>query len=177
MSNYYEGIPFGSKIGRGRRRNRSIFPFIAGLLVVVIAFSLLTSQLSALWAGEDGEPKVTLSPTAKPIVVVIPTPLPTEPPLPTATPTPEPTPAPTPGPEWLVVANTGGQGAYIRSNPASDERIKAWLDGTRMQVIGPDQEVEGVSWKRVRDPAGNEGWVPAQYLAPAPGAPAPTPPA
>jgi hypothetical protein len=37
-----------------------------------------------------------------------------------------------------------------------------------MVVIGEDRQVDGTVWKHVRDPDGNVGWVPAEYLAPAP---------
>ena len=33
-----------------------------------------------------------------------------------------------------------------------------------MEVIGADREAEGIVWRNVRDPKGNTGWVPAEYL-------------
>jgi hypothetical protein len=75
-------------------------------------------------------------------------------------------------PTVLVVGNTQGIGVYIRPTPSMAGQIKAWPDGTRMTVIGPDQQAEGMTWKNVRDPDGNVGWVPAQYL-PEPGQAAP----
>ena len=79
-----------------------------------------------------------------------------------------------------VVANTGGDGVYIRRTTDMADRIKAWPDGTEMVVVGPDVTVEGRPWRNVRDPDGNEGFVPVQYLVvelvnqPALAAPAPT---
>jgi SH3-like domain-containing protein len=32
-----------------------------------------------------------------------------------------------------------------------------------LRVLGPDQTVNGVVWRQVEDPAGNQGWIPAQY--------------
>lgn len=67
-------------------------------------------------------------------------------------------------PQVLVVADTGGSGVFIRRTPANSDKIIAWPDGTRMIVVGPDTQSEGRTWKRVKDPAGNEGWVPSEYL-------------
>lgn len=77
-------------------------------------------------------------------------------------------PSPTPGPETLLVGKTGGDGVYIRSSIKPEKKIKVWPDGTTMAVVGNDQTVDSRTWKNVRDPAGNVGWVPAQYLVPTP---------
>ncbi len=74
------------------------------------------------------------------------------------------TPTPTQGPPVMVVANTGGQGVWLRRSPTAGDRVKAWPEGTRMTVVGQDKQAEGLIWKNVKDPAGNVGWVPAQYL-------------
>ena len=79
----------------------------------------------------------------------------------------ESTPAPDTTDVTYVVANTGGSGVYIRSTLDPADRIKAWPDGTNMVVVGPDVTEDGVVWKNVRDPDGNEGFVPADYLVPA----------
>ncbi len=86
-------------------------------------------------------------------------------------PTPEPTAVlPTPAPEfyrgWLVVANTGGLGVYVRADPAAEaRRIRAWPERTRLEALGEEVEADGRRWVRVRDPAGNIGWVPAEYVS------------
>ncbi|MDA8219690.1 MAG: hypothetical protein M0Z94_18995 [Dehalococcoidales bacterium] len=106
-----------------------------------------------------------------------PTPTPTQ----TASPTPAPTQVavvptntPVPVPKRLVVGNTGGDGVVIRKEPGSGEVIKGWADGTAMLVVGDDREAAGRTWKNVKDPDGNEGWVAADFLvvpsAPTPGA-------
>jgi len=90
-----------------------------------------------------------------------------------ATPTPTPQPQPTPTPTAplsgkVQVANTGGVGAYIRRTPNMKDKIVAWPDRTILDVIGEDVDANGIHWKHVRDPKGNEGFVPSQYLVPAP---------
>ena len=61
-----------------------------------------------------------------------------------------------------------------------EDRIKAWPDETEMLVIGPDVVSQGRIWKRVEDPDGNVGYLPAEYaLCPDPtveSEPSPTPP-
>ena len=91
---------------------------------------------------------------------------------PTATPTEVP-PTRTVTANWTV-GNTGGEGVYIRRTADMDDRIKAWPDGTEMVVVGPDVTAEDILWKNVRDPDGNAGFVPAEYLI-APQAPETTP--
>ena len=69
-----------------------------------------------------------------------------------------------------------GDGVYIRRTPQMIDKIRAWADGTPMVVIGRDTFSGGVSWKSVSDPAGNLGWVPAQYLSSSKGQTASTKP-
>ena len=122
-----------------------------------------------------------------PAPTVVPTPLasPTATPpatatLPPATATTAPaTGTPSPGPrvdprttatppvgQWVAVANTGGDGVYLRRTPRLADRLTGWPDGTKLQVVGPDAQGDGQQWKQVRDPQGNVGWVPAQYVTP-----------
>lgn len=76
---------------------------------------------------------------------------------------------------WYVVGNTGGDGVYIRRTPRLADRIVAWPDGTRMESLMAEEYAEGRLWRRVRDPRGNVGWVPAEYLIALPSAAQPTP--
>lgn len=91
--------------------------------------------------------------------------LPTPPP---PTPAPATQPTATPTPRTFVVANTGGDGVFLRSAPLNGARLGAWGDGTPLQEIGPEQSVGGVQWRHVRTPDGGEGYVPSQYTAAAP---------
>lgn len=83
-----------------------------------------------------------------------------------ATPTP-PGPAVTPTPSLGstgVVANTGGDGVYLRHTPHLADRWVAWPDNTPLKLLGPVAQGDGQSWVQVRDPRGDVGWVPVQYV-------------
>lgn len=79
----------------------------------------------------------------------------------------DPTPVPaTPTPPVVRrVANTGGIGLYLRSEPRRAARLWAWPDGTVLRPTGVETEAEGLIWVQVYDPTQTLGWVPAQYLA------------
>src|SRR5438045_1599496 len=85
-----------------------------------------------------------------------------------------PLPRPDPGPAaaaqappngW-VVANTGGEGVFLRRTPRLEDRLIAWPDGTPLQDLGEEATGEVLTWRKVRDPGGNVGYVPTKWLAP-----------
>jgi hypothetical protein len=76
---------------------------------------------------------------------------------------------PAAAPSTVYIGNTDRVGAYLRRTPNLDDRLRAWQDGTELQVIGPDQTANGTTWKNVQDPAGNQGWIPSQYVVTTPG--------
>lgn len=119
--------------------------------VIIIMLALLTISLglAPACAGSNAAP----TPEASPAAAVA---------SPTASTAPPPEPSPTAAPS-LLVGNTGGLGVFIRRTPAGDQ-IRAWPDGATMTVIGEDKQAEGRTWKNVRDPDGNNGWVAAEYL-------------
>ena len=75
---------------------------------------------------------------------------------------------PTARPTSYAVSNTDGLGVYIRRTPNPEDKIRVWPDGTMMLVVGADQQAGGTTWKNVKDPAGNVGWIASQYLNPSP---------
>lgn len=72
--------------------------------------------------------------------------------------------ASTTAPTTMVVGNTDGMGVYMRRTPNLGDRLRAWPDNTRMEVLERDITSEGRSWLKVRAPDGSEGFVPAEYL-------------
>jgi len=63
----------------------------------------------------------------------------------------------------FVVANTGGEGVYLRRTPRLADRDTAYVDGTTLTAIGADEQGDEQSWHHVRAPDGKTGYVPAQY--------------
>jgi hypothetical protein len=85
--------------------------------------------------------------------------------LPTVTAAP-PTPA---QPRFFVVANTAGQGLFLRPQPSTEGNPIATLpDGTRVEQVGDDVPGGDRVWRRVRAPDGQEGYVAVDFLTPAP---------
>ena len=67
------------------------------------------------------------------------------------------------------VGNTNGQGANIRSEPGPSGRIlKTLSEGSNIEVLGEEREVDGQIWRRVRDTqSGVTGWIVRGAVAPA----------
>lgn len=63
----------------------------------------------------------------------------------------------------VVVANTDGEGVFLRGSKQMADRLQAYADGTVLTVTGPEEEGEGVKWLPVQAPDGTKGWVPTQY--------------
>ncbi len=65
----------------------------------------------------------------------------------------------------MRVAHTDGQGVVLRASPRIDDRTsRGFEEGDTVTVL----ERSGPDWARVRGTNGQEGWVPARYLDPAP---------
>ena len=113
-------------------------------------------------------PTYTPQPTSAPIIItvehivereVIVTVIPA-----TATRIPEPTATATVEAVTYVVADTDGDGVYLRRTAGGDDRIKAWPEGSEMVRIGKAVLADGRNWEHVRDRDGNEGFVPMRFL-------------
>jgi hypothetical protein len=64
----------------------------------------------------------------------------------------------------LLVTNVGTDGLSLRRSPGVGQRIKVWPDGSALTDLGETAEQSGKTWRRVRDPEGNEGWAAADFL-------------
>jgi hypothetical protein len=64
------------------------------------------------------------------------------------------------------VANTEGQGANMRAEPAPGATlVRTVRDGTELELIGAEREGGGRQWRNVRDPAsGASGWIVSELL-------------
>jgi hypothetical protein len=63
----------------------------------------------------------------------------------------------------FVVANTGGEGVFLRQAPKTGSRLAALAEKTVLVEVGTEQTLEGATWRHVRAPDGTEGYLPAQY--------------
>ena len=135
----------------------AILSFVVGL-PAALNMPLLTVRLPT----PTPQPSVTAvppTPTALAVKVVIGTPSATAD---------APRPSPTVQAQRFVVGNTNGDGVALRRTPNLNDRWVPWPDRTPMVVVGPDVTANGLTWKNVRDPRGNVGFIPSQYLVPAP---------
>jgi hypothetical protein len=67
----------------------------------------------------------------------------------------------------LKVTNTEGQGANMRQRASTTAPILRTLpEGAIVEAIGEPTNVEGRSWRNVRDQGGATGWVASELLAP-----------
>jgi uncharacterized membrane protein YphA (DoxX/SURF4 family) len=129
------------------------------VLLAVALFSLVPSSgnVTALSFLPDlKQASLNIWQSAKPVAQGTATPVAVASPTPAAT--------PTKAPAFLLVGNTGGVGVWLRGSPSMADKVRAWVDSTKMLVVGPECEAEGRVWCNVKDPAGNVGWIPAEYL-------------
>lgn len=125
--------------------------------VLIFALSQLPqSPLARRGAAGSAAPAPTITLALNNLPAVPPTATPLPPPMPAA-------PAIGGAKRTFGVANTGGEGVYLRRSPRLDDRLSAWPDDTRLEEIGPETTVDGVVWRHVRAPNGVEGFVPARY--------------
>jgi hypothetical protein len=94
---------------------------------------------------------------------------------PTASPKPEASPAPAadnPGAATeankVKVKESDGTGANLRDKPGQTGTVvKTIPEGTVLEVIGEDKQMDGKAWKNVKDEEGTTGWMASELLDPA----------
>lgn len=69
----------------------------------------------------------------------------------------------------FVVAGTGTEGLFLRSNPSTTGSVVATLpEGTKVQATGETSNDGTRTWRKVRTDKGQEGWVASDFLVAAP---------
>jgi hypothetical protein len=113
-------------------------------------------------SSSSPEPDIVASPSPSAAVAAAASPTPIAPPNPAVAAKPA-----APAEEHVKVANTGGDGANMRAEPATTGAlVKTVAEGTDLLVIGPDRDAGGRHWRNVRDPASNaSGWIVTDLLA------------
>ncbi len=148
---------------------------IGYLVVFLVAIALIIGVGGALYFGYDWVVRGSSGPSLAwlagaraeaSLATATSTPSPTAAPYLSPTPGVTPTPAVTATPVLRLarVGNTGGDGVYIRRSPNDEDRLLAWPDNTVLVLLGPETEAGGRRWYAVRDPRGNTGWIPGEYL-------------
>jgi hypothetical protein len=148
-----------------------------GILVTLAGIMLALGLVAAMLSRE---PLAVVLPTPNLIrLTAPPSPVPSPTPVP-ATPTPIPTLTPLPTPDLSIappvvmagyyaqVVNTQGIGVSVRAAAGTDS-IRLFLapEGTVLLVIGGPTEGGQFTWWQVRLANGTEGWIAADFLAPA----------
>lgn len=127
----------------------------------VLALSLTT--------GSGGQPTIVAPPPVKPLAAIAVKTSPTSTTNSTVTPIPTlPTPhaiaTPASGVQIATVGNTNGDGVFLRAAPRLSDKLSAWPDRTRVQLLGAEAVGDGQHWVKVQTSNGQVGWIPAQYL-------------
>jgi hypothetical protein len=149
------------------------------IAVAVLAIPLLVIvNLPRLFDLVGSVPSVAITPVAVATPFRLPDPTPPgksrfgpldEPPPPTLAPAATPTLAPraTPSGERIVVNNTGGLGAVLRSEPVSGRPIASLREQVELTVLERRTLPGQGEWLRVRTKEGQEGWVLGRVSRPA----------
>ena len=128
---------------------------VLGLLLAIVLVTGVAGLASMRRHGDRGQPRVAATEAVDGLAQ----------PTPIAMPTPQASLAA--APEQVKVANTRGAGVNLRATPGERApRMKTIPEGTSLVVVGPDQAVDGVAWRNVRDASGAVGWVAASFTIP-----------
>jgi len=76
-------------------------------------------------------------------------------------------PPPPQPPQFKVVANTHGEGVFLRKSVAQADRSRAVREGTTLEVTGATDTQNGTDWTEVRLPDGI-AWAPSKFLVDSP---------
>lgn len=173
-------MDIGSGFGGDDRQRYLRIALVAGVALVVLLLILIVAAIVRNRAsGED--PTATVARTStRPAIVASPAATPRSTVAVSVPPSTGPSTAPSAAPQTsarpsaaagrtFVVANTGGDGLTLRSEPSTNAQIITVLpDGQRLTEVGPGRNSEGRDWLNVRDEKGNTGWVAAEFASPAP---------
>ncbi|MDP8923825.1 MAG: SH3 domain-containing protein [Chloroflexota bacterium] len=132
------------------------------LLVVALGYGLIRFTVS-YFDTERPDPAALPKPTIAADVATAP---PTVPGVGVSPVAAQASPAPAGGARLRVV-NTENQGVRLRQRPSTEGQILRSLpEGTVVEVVGPDESADGITWRNVREPGGAVGWVAAEFVAP-----------
>ncbi len=146
------------KLDEPRHTERRYPEIVVVALIAAVAFLTFYTMFGQWRFTASGQ--IVAQPTATPVET------PEAASVPTEQPTPQAQPSPTQGPEKVRVANADVP-VNMRAKPGtSAEVVVAVPVGTVLEIVGPDQKVDGQIWRNVKDPAGNVGYMLADFLVP-----------
>jgi len=165
---YYHGL-IHTGVGNLDKNRRLMRRAQASLLVSSLAFTGSLVNLfnlsgtaippPAIATSAPGEGAGQSSPIPSPLSSVVPTPFPEN----------SPTPEIVPGVGFARIGNTNGFGVNVRSEPGLKYGMLSQLsDGSRVELTGEAQTVDGFTWQRVRLEDGRLGWIVDNFLIPEP---------
>jgi hypothetical protein len=139
-------------------RSRVAALALGGVAIVLLAINLVSGGSTASVIGVSPTVTSTRTPRATPTMLPATREVLAATLLPTATPT-------TP-PQRAIIVNAGEPGLRLRQTPNGQE-IDFLKDGTVLDLITEPQVTteDGITWQKVRDPQGREGWVATSYIA------------
>jgi len=127
---------------------------IVGLVLAVVVV------VGVSWLAQPGRRATRVAEAAVPASVQAPA-------EPVIAPTPIPQPAVQPAPpvERVRVAGTNGSGVNLRAKAGErGQRLKTLAEGTALELVGGDEQSDGLTWRNVREPGGTSGWVAARFV-------------
>jgi hypothetical protein len=139
-------------------RSRVTALALGGVAIVLLAINLAGGGSAAGVIGVSPTVSPTRTPRPTPTMLLATREVLAATLLPTATPT-------TP-PQRAIIVNAGEPGLRLRQTPNGQE-IDFLKDGTVLDLITEPQvtTADGITWQKVRDPQGREGWVATSYIA------------
>jgi SH3-like domain-containing protein len=63
----------------------------------------------------------------------------------------------------MAVVNSPN-GLWLREAPGGSQQVELIAHETTLELLPDRQTVDDLEWQQVRTPAGNEGWVAAEFL-------------
>ncbi len=138
-------------------------------LIGVGSVAALLSACGAFGAAPPPPAEPSVSPTSVPTVPrAAASPSPSSAPLATQAPSSTATAVALAPTNTVWVGNTDGQGVFVRTTPVMADRVRAYVDGTPLTIVGDDVDGDGQHWKHVKTPDGLDGYVPAVYTVDTP---------
>lgn len=162
-------------VERQEARHDMLVAFARGIVMAILALILLA--IFGLSSRPEAMVEPTMTPSGTPLATATAATSPTEtattrpevgpsPTSPLPTPTDEPLVTPTPSPTMSIptaVVNSPN-GLWLREAPGGVQEVELIADGSLLTLMQGAEEVDGVAWQQVRTPAGNEGWVAAEFI-------------